>query len=112
MFQALSFIPSGAPTNNDHKVPPGIKLGHVESTKESPIYSTVSVAWAADRKDSILWESEPSLRHKIARAEARAAMLRAVIVGASAGTAVYALTEFLPLLVDWTGAIIGLVAAV
>lgn len=65
MFVALSFIP----VNEEHKVPPGTKVGQHLSTEEVPLSSTVAVAWPETPAKAILWESEPSLRQKIARAE-------------------------------------------
>ena len=62
---ALSFIP----VNEERKVPPGKKLGELVSTEAKPLTSTVSVVWAESPDKAILWESEPSLRQKIAGAE-------------------------------------------
>lgn len=112
MFQALSFIP----VNKEGKVPPGKKLGELVSTEEKPLSSTVLVAWAESPDKAILWESEPSLRQKIARAEARVAMLRAIAVGAAAGTAVAILQGALPVIADWishwSGIIMGVVVGI
>ena len=112
MFTALSFIP----VNKKRKVPPGKKLGELVSTEETPLASTVSVAWAESPDKAILWESEPSLRKKVARAEARVAMLRAIAVGAAAGTAVAILQEALPVIADWinhwSGIIMGVVVGI
>lgn len=112
MFIALSFIP----VNKERKLPPGKKLGELVSTEETPLSSTVSVAWAESPDKAILWESEPSLRKKVARAEARVGMLRAIAVGAAAGTAVAILQEALPVIADgirhWSGIIMGVVVGV
>lgn len=112
MFIALSFIP----VNEERKVPPGTKVGRHLATEEAPLSSTVSVAWPETAEKAILWESEPSLRQKIAAAEARAAMMRAVAVGAAAGTAVAILQRALPTIADaishWSAVIMGLVAGV
>ena len=112
MFQALSFLP----VNEERKVPPGTKLGELVSTEEKPLTSTVSVVWAESPDQSILWESEPSLRQKIAGAEARVAMLRAIAVGAAAGTAVAILQGALPVIGDWishwSGVFMGVVVGV
>lgn len=112
MFRALSFVP----VNEEHKLPEGEKLGELVSTKEKPLFSTVSVAWVGSSEKRILWESEPTLRRKVARAESRAAMLRAIAVGAAAGTAVAILQGLLPAISDWVshwgGIIIGLVVGV
>ena len=108
MFQALSFIP----VNEEHKVPPGKKLGELVSTEEKLLYSTVAVAWAENPDKAILWESEPSLRRKIARAEARVSTWRAIKVGAIAGTAVFILQAVLPVIADWisdwSGILVGI----
>ena len=114
MFQALSFLP----VNEERKLPLGKKLGDLVSTEERPLVSTVSVAWAGSSDEAILWESEPSLRHKIANAENRAAMLRAIVVGTSAGAAVVILQGVLPFFADWiyrwmgtvTGITVGVVS--
>ncbi|MDE0260169.1 MAG: hypothetical protein OXR82_17510 [Gammaproteobacteria bacterium] len=112
MFQPLNFIP----VNQELKVPPGKKLGMLVSTEENPLYSTVSVAWAENPDKAILWESEPSLRHKIAKAEARVSMWRAIKVGATAGTAVFILQAVLPVIADWishwSGIIVGIAVGV
>ncbi len=112
MFTALSFVP----VDKERKVPPGKKLGELVSTEEKPLSSTVSLAWAGSLDKAILWESEPSLRQKIAGAEARVAMLRAIAVGAAAGTAVAILQEALPVIADgishWSGIILGVVVGV
>ena len=99
MFEALSFVP----VNEDYKVPPGKKLGELVSTEENPLSSTVLLAWAETPEKAVLWESEPSLRRKIARAESRASMLRAITVGAAAGAAVVILQGVLPVIADWIG---------
>ena len=70
MFQPLPFVP----VNEERKVPPGKKLGNLVSTEQRPLFSTVSVVWARSRDDAVLWESEPSLRRKIAGSEVRLAM--------------------------------------
>lgn len=112
MFMALSFVPG----NKERKVPPGKKLGELVSTEETPLSTTVSVAWAGSPDKAILWESEPSLRQKIARAEARVAMLRAIAVGAAAGIAVAILQGALPVIGDWishwSGIFMGIVVGV
>lgn len=112
MFEALSFVP----VNEDYKVPPGKKLGELVSTEENPLSSTVLLAWAETPEKAVLWESEPSLRRKIARAETRASMLRAITVGAAAGAAVVILQGVLPVIADWIGRwsaiIMGLVMGV
>lgn len=112
MFQALSFLP----VNEERTVPPGTKLGELVSTEEKPLTSTVSVVWAESPDKAILWESEPSLRQKIAGAEARVAMLRAIAVGAAAGTAVAILQGALPVIGDWishwSGVFMGVVVGV
>ena len=112
MFTALSFVP----VNQMRKVPPGKKLGDLVSTEDKPLSTTVSIAWAESADKAVLWESEPSLRRKIARAEARAAMLRAIAVGAAAGTAVAILEGALPVIADWishwSGIIMGVVVGV
>ena len=112
MFQALSFIP----VNEERKVPPGKKLGELVSTEDKPLASTVSVVWAESLDKAILWESEPSLRQKIAGAEARVAMVRAIAVGAAAGTAVAILQAALPVIADWishwSGIIMGVVVGI
>ena len=112
MFHALSFLP----VNEERKVPLGKKLGELVSTEERPLTSTVSVVWAESPDKAILWESEPSLRQKIAAAEARSSMLRAIAVGAAAGTAVAILQGALPVIADWishwSGIIMGVVVGV
>lgn len=112
MFQPLPFVP----VNEERRVPPGRKLGNLVSTEQRPLYSTVSVAWAQSLDDAILWESEPSLRQKIAGSEVRLAMWRAILVGAMAGTAVAFLGEALPVVTDgishWGGIVLGLVVGV
>lgn len=108
MFQALSFLP----VNEERKVPPGEKLGELVSTEKRPLTSTVSVVWAESPEKAILWESEPSLRQKIAGAEARASMLRAIAVGPAAGTAVAILQGALPVIADWIGHWSGIVMGV
>ena len=112
MFQPLPFLP----VNEERRVPPGKKLGNLVSTEQKPLFSTVSVVWAESLDDAVLWESEPSLRRKIARSEARVAMLRAIAVGAAAGIAVAILGGTLPAIADgishWSGIIIGLVVGV
>ena len=112
MFQAKSFIP----VNKEWKVPPGKKLGDLVSTKERPLSSTVSVVWALNLDEAILWESEPSLRRKIARAESCAAMRRAIMVGVAAGSAIVILQGVFPVIADWinhwSGAILGIVMGV
>ncbi|MDE2783078.1 MAG: hypothetical protein OXK77_08990 [Gemmatimonadota bacterium] len=108
MFQALSFLP----VNEEQKVPPGRKLGELVSTEERPLTSTVSVVWAESPEEAILWESEPSLRQKIAGAEARVSMLRAIAVGAAAGTAVAILQGVLPVIADWVGHWSGIIMGV
>lgn len=112
MFQPLPFVP----VNEERKVPPGKKLGNLVSTEQSPLFSTVSVVWARSPDDAILWESEPSLRRKIAGSEVRLAMRRAIVVGAMAGTAVAIMGEALPAVAErishWGGVIIGLVTGV
>ncbi|MDE2922095.1 MAG: hypothetical protein OYL92_10555 [Acidobacteriota bacterium] len=112
MFAALSFVP----VNEERALPPGKKLGQLVSTEETPLHSTVSVAWAESKNKALLWESEPSLRKKIAKAEARVTMLRAIAVGAAAGTSVAILEGALPILAGWinhwSGIIMGLVVGV
>ena len=112
MFQPLPFLP----VDEGRKVPPGKKLGNLVSTEHEPLVGTVSVVWAESPDKAILWESEPSLRQKIAKSEARVAMLRAVAVGAAAGTAVAILGGALPVIADgishWSGIIMGLVVGV
>lgn len=112
MFQPMPFVP----VNEERKVPPGTKLGTLVSTEHKPLVSTVSVVWAENPDKAILWESEPSLRQKIAQSEARVAMLRAIAVGAAAGTAVAILGGALPVVVGgishWGGIILGLVVGV
>lgn len=112
MFQPVRFLP----TNEELRVPPGKKLGNHVSTEQKPLFSMVSVVWAESPDDAILWESEPSLRQKIAKSEARVAMLRAIAVGAAAGTAVAILSGALPVIADgirhWSGVIMGLVVGV
>lgn len=112
MFEALSFVP----VNEDYEVPPGKKLGELVSTEEGPLSSTILLAWAESPEKAVVWESEPSLRRKISRAEARGAMLRAIAVGAAAGTAVAILEGALPVIAgwisDWSGIIMGLVVGV
>ena len=105
-------ISRGLVREEERKVPPGQKLGELVSSEETPLATTVSVAWAESPDKGILWESEPSLRQKIARAEARVAMLRAISVGAAAGTAVAILQEALPVIVDWTSHWSGIIMGV
>ncbi len=112
MFQPMPFLP----VNEERKVPPGTKLGTLVSTEHEPLVSTVSVVWAGNPDRAILWESEPSLRHKIAKSEARVAMMRAIAVGAAAGMAVAILGGALPVIADgirhWSAVIMGLVVGV
>lgn len=112
MFQPMPFLP----VNEERKVPPGTKLGTLVSTEHEPLTSTVSVVWAENPDRAILWESEPSLRQKIAKSEARVAMMRAIAVGAAAGTAVAILGGALPTIADgirhWSAIIMGLAVGV
>ena len=112
MFQPMPFLP----VNKERKLPPGTKLGTLVSTEHKPLVSTVSVVWAENPDRAILWESEPSLRQKIAQSEARVAMFRAIAVGAAAGTAVAILGGALPAIADgirhWSAIIMGLVVGV
>ena len=110
------FSPKGfKPTGEEYKIPPGVTIAGIESTEEAPLRRTIHVDWGA-AQDPVLWESEPTLRRKIAKAEARAAMLRAIAVGAAAGTAVAILQGVLPVvggwLLHWGGIVVGLVVGV
>ena len=109
MFQPMPFLP----VNEERKLPPGTKLGTLVSTEHKPLVSTVSVVWAENADKAVLWESEPSLRQKIAKSEARVAMWRAIAVGAAAGMGVTILGGALPVIADgishWGGIILGLV---
>lgn len=110
------FCPKGfRPAGDEHKIPPGVTIAGIESTEEAPLRRTIHVDWGSAR-DPVLWESEPTLRRKIAKAEVRAAMLRAIAVGAAAGTAVAILQGVLPVvggwLRYWSGIVVGLVVGV
>jgi len=110
------FCPKGhKPTGDDYKIPPGVTIAGMVSTEEAPLRRTIHVDWGSAR-DPVLWESEPTLRRKIAQAEARATMLRAIAVGAAAGTAVAILEGVLPVFGSWvrhwSGMILGLVVGV
>lgn len=110
MFQAIPFIPQG----DRHRVPPGEKLGDYLSTEEHPLNSTIGVAWTRSDDAPVIYESEPSLRRKIGRAEIRARAFRAVLIGAAAGTAVVVIETLLPVVVKWVNhlpAIIGIMVA-
>ena len=110
------FCPIGfTPVGDEHKIPPGVTIAGVESSEEAPLRRTIHVDWGSGQ-DPVLWESEPTLRHKIAKAEARAAMLRAIAVGAAAGTSVAILEGVLPVVGGWIrhwgGIILGIVVGV
>ena len=108
LFCPKDFKPAG----DEYKIPPGVKIAGIESTDEAPLHRTIHVDWGS-AQDPVLWESEPTLRRKIANAEARATMLRAIAVGAAAGTAVAILQGVLPVvggwLHHWSGIVLGLV---